>query len=148
MLKQVIVGGVMAVLILINGCSGPSDLEFRKVSNVKFSMMGKPKVTADVVLYNPNRIAMELRSADLDIRIDGKSAGKVNQTFQLKLPKQSEFVLPVEVGLSLRESGLLGTLLGMVNGKTLKVEFMGEVKVKIKSVPASVRVYHTEEIKL
>jgi len=138
----------MAVLILINGCSGPSDLEFRKVSNVKFSMMGKPKVTADVVLYNPNRIAMELRSADLDIRIDGKSAGKVNQTFQLKLPKQSEFVLPVEVGLSLRESGLLGTLLGMVNGKTLKVEFMGEVKVKIKSVPASVRVYHTEEIKL
>ena len=138
----------MAILILINGCSGPSGLEFRKISNVKFSIAGKPKVTADVVLFNPNRMAMELRSADLDIRIDGKNAGKVNQIFQLKLPKQSEFVLPVEVGLSLRDSGLLGTLLGMVNGKTLKLEFVGEVKVKIKSVPASVKVYHTEEIKL
>lgn len=148
MLKHFISVTLSALLMLAGGCSGPSDLEFRKVSNVKFSIAGKPKVTADVVLYNPNRMAMELRSADLDIRIDGKSAGKVSQTFQLKLPKESEFILPVEVGLSLRESGLMGTLLGMVNGKTLKVEFVGEVKVKIKSVPASVKVYHTEEIKL
>lgn len=147
-MKHFISVTLSALLMLAGGCSGPSDLEFRKVSNVKFSIAGKPKVTADVVLYNPNRMAMELRSADLDIRIDGKSAGKVSQTFQLKLPKESEFILPVEVGLSLRESGLMGTLLGMVNGKTLKVEFVGEVKVKIKSVPASVKVYHTEEIKL
>ena len=148
MYKQVIYVGVIAALLILNGCSGPSDLEFRRVSNVKLSMAGKPKVSADLVLYNPNRMAIELRSADLDIRVDGKSAGKVNQTFQLKLPKQSEFVLPVEVILSLKESGLLGSFLGMVNGKPLKVEFEGEVKVKIKSIPASVKVFHIEEIKL
>lgn len=128
-------------------CTKVQEVEFREVSNVKFSMDG-PKITADLTFFNPNHFAMTLKRSEVDISFDGKTVGKIDQEHQMKILKQSEFTVPVHVQVSLKELGLGNALMGILSGKKYLLRFQGKIFGLVKGLPVSVSMDHTEEVRI
>lgn len=138
----------MAIMALLASCSNVKDMEYRGFDNVGFGMMPKPTLSADVRLFNPNNYSVRLQSAFVEVFMDGKKAGEVAQQYDIEVPKKSEFTVPVQLTVSMRESGLLGVATQLLSGKASKVEFKGAVEVRVMGIPMKVPVSHTQEVKV
>lgn len=91
---------------------------------------------------------MVLKRSEVDVFFDGKKAGRIDQSHQIKVDKQSEFIVPVDLQVSLKELGLGNALMGILSGKKYPLRFQGKVFGQVKGVPVSVSIDHTEEIKI
>ena len=138
---------ILVLAILISSCTQVQQVEFRRASNVKVSMDG-PKVAADLTFFNPNNFSMVLKRSEVDISFDGKSVGRIDQQHQMKIVKQSEFTVPVEVQVSLKDLGLGNAIMGILGGKKIPLRFQGKIYGQVKGLPVSVSMDHTEEIKI
>lgn len=137
---------IAAMMTLAVACVPRKDIEFRDISNIRLSLSG-PKVTGDVLLYNPNGMAMKLKHADIDITIDGKSVGKLSQDREMRIEPRSEFTVPVEIALSLKDVGLFSTLGNIFSGKGLALRFTGSIKVAVHGITMNIPVDHVEQVK-
>jgi LEA14-like dessication related protein len=133
--------------LVLSSCSNVKEAEFRKISNIRFSMDG-PKVTADLTFFNPNNFSMLLKRTEVDVFFDGKKAGRIDQEHQVKVDKQSEFTVPVDLKVSLKDLGLGNALMGVLSGKKYPLRFQGKVFGQVKGIPVSVNIDHTEEIRI
>lgn len=138
----------LVVMALCASCANVKDMEYRGFDNVGFGMMPKPTLSADVRLFNPNNYSVHLQSASVEVFMDGKKAGQVEQKYDIEVPKKSEFKVPVQLSVSMRETGLLGVATQLLSGKSSKVQFKGEIEVRVIGIPMKVAVDHTEEIKI
>jgi LEA14-like dessication related protein len=137
----------VAIAILLTGCDFVEEVEFRQVSNVRISMDG-PKVSADITLFNPNNFSLNLKRSEIDISFDGKSLGRIDQQHQMSINKKSEFTVPVEVQVSLKDLGLGNAIMGILGGKKYPLRFQGKIYGQVKGFPVSVNVDHTEEVRI
>ena len=139
--------GILFLILLMTSCTKVEQVEFRKVSNVRFSMDG-PKIAADLTFFNPNNFSILLKRSEVDISFDGKSVGKIDQQHQMKIVKQAEFTVPIEVQVSLKDLGLGNALMGILGGKKYPLRFQGKIYGQVRGLPVSVAMDHTEEIKI
>jgi len=137
----------IAIALLLAGCDFVEEVEFRQVSNVRISMDG-PKVSADITLFNPNNFSLSLKRSEIDISFDGKSLGRIDQQHQMAINKKSEFTVPVEVQVSLKDLGLGNAIMGILGGKKYPLRFQGKIYGQVKGLPVSVNVDHTEEVRI
>jgi len=137
----------IAIALLLAGCDFVEEVEFRQVSNVRISMDG-PKVSADITLFNPNNFSLSLKRSEIDISFDGKSLGRIDQQHQMTINKKSEFTVPVEVQVSLKDLGLGNAIMGILGGKKYPLRFQGKIYGQVKGLPVSVNVDHTEEVRI
>ena len=137
----------IAIALLLAGCDFVEEVEFRQVSNVRISMDG-PKVSADITLFNPNNFSLSLKRSEIDISFDGKSLGRIDQQHQMTINKKSEFTIPVEVQVSLKDLGLGNAIMGILGGKKYPLRFQGKIYGQVKGLPVSVNVDHTEEVRI
>jgi len=136
-------------LILLGGCIPKESVEFRKVLNVQFEMVSKsPMLKGDIVFYNPNKTRSKLKKIELDIFVNDKKTGSVSQTLNQKIEGSSEFTVPIEVSLTMKELGLMDTLINIFGGKKYTVRLVGKIKVSIHGFSVNVPVDYKEEVKL
>lgn len=129
-------------------CGPKEAVVFKQVKNVNIHAATDPRLKADVVFYNPNKMTMKLKKIKIDILIDGKKTGEIDQELKMQIPAQKEFSIPVEVKLAMKELGLLDTVFGMLGGKTKEVHFTGSLKINYHGLPISVPVDYKSEIRI
>jgi LEA14-like dessication related protein len=117
------------VCSLLFSCSTPKALEYREFKNLTIEKLGfsSSTVRMDIVYYNPNRMALQLKRADLDIYFNNNYAGHATQEYQITIPKLAEFSIPVQVDVDMKNI-FRNSFTGLLN-KQVMVKMTGTVKV-------------------
>ncbi len=68
---------------------------------------------------------MKLKEIDVEIFVDGKKSALAKQKFNSLIKPRSEFTVPLEIQLSLKDIGLLDTLFSLLGGKQYEIHFLG-----------------------
>jgi len=142
---------IFLLLILFTASCVPKEqIVLRTVKNVSIDtgVDGAPMLKGEAVFFNPNKVRMKLKEINIDVFVDGKKSAIAKQNFNALIKPQSEFTVPLEVQLSLKDIDLLGTLLSLFGGKQYEIHFVGYLRIKVRGVPIKVPVDHTEKTRL
>jgi LEA14-like dessication related protein len=145
-IRQWVVG--LSLLLLIGSCKPKEDVVLRNIRDIVVDANSEPTLRAQAILYNPNNIRMKLRKVNVDVFVNGKLSGRVDQEPKLTIPAQAEFTVPLEVKLNMKELGLLDTILGVIGGKKIKVHYKGSISITYKGIPIKVPVDHSSEVRI
>lgn len=141
---------IFSLLFVAEACVPKEQVVLRSV-NIKQVEPGKDGdmlLYADAVFYNPNPSRMRVKRIDIDVFLDGKKAARVDQHLSALIKANSEFTVPLEVQLNLKEVGLLDTILSLFGGKDHDIQFVGSMKVTVNGFPVKVPMNYKEQVKL
>lgn len=137
------------LLLLAVSCKRPSeDIVLRRITDVVVDASSDPMLKANALFYNPNDVRGRLKKIKVDIYINGKKAGEVDQDLKTKIPAKDEFTVPIEVKLSIRELGFLNTVLGVIGGKKFEVRYKGFLRLSYHGLPVKVPVDYTDDVRI
>ena len=140
--------GIMSCCFL--ACEAPQKPEFKYIKNVKFSSLKGNNVIldADVILHNPNPFGLTLTATNLDVSVNNKRAGNVEQTFDTEVAAASDFSVPVKIGIDQKiiSGDLLNTAMNFLLNKKVKVHYKGYVTVKALDIPIDIPIDNEEEV--
>jgi LEA14-like dessication related protein len=89
-----------------------------------------------------------LKKINVVIYVNGKRAAHVDQRLRTLIPAKSEFTVPLEVKLSIKELGFMDTLLGVLGGKRFEVRYEGSLRLTYRGVPINVPVNYKDEVRV
>lgn len=138
------------ILSLLVGCVPKEQVELRAIENVEI-VPGNgidPILKAEARFYNPNQIRMKVKEIQIDVFIDGKKSARIDQKLKSVIRSKSEFTLPLEVQISLKEIGLMDALRGLFGGKKYELHYVGHIKVGVKGFPMRIPVDYKREVRL
>lgn len=148
-LRQNYLAAFMLVLLLFSACSKPDqDIVLRNIKDVVVDASTEPMLRANAIFYNPNKVRGKLKKIDVEIFVNGKKAASVDQSLKTAIPAASEFTVPLEVKLAMKELGFMDTILGMVGGKTFKIHYKGSLKLSYHGLPINVPVDYKDEVRI
>lgn len=140
---------LIAVLLIAAACGKPKErIVLKNIKDVVVDATSDPKLKANAIFFNPNNVGGKLKNIDVEIFVNGKKSANVKQDFNMKIPANAEFSIPLVVNLNMKELGFMDTLLGMVGGKKFEVKYVGSIKLNYRGVPIKVPVDYTDNIKL
>ncbi len=141
---------ILSLVMCFGACKRPEeDIVFKYVQGVVVDATDKePRLKANAVFFNPNDMKGRLKKIELDIYIEGKKAGKVDQKLALLIPANSEFTVPLEVKLDLKEMGLMNTLFSILGAKKMDVRYVGSIRLNYRGIPINVPVDYKSEIRI
>jgi LEA14-like dessication related protein len=138
----------MTLCVLMSSCGPKEPIVLRQIRDVVVDATTDPMLKAKAVFYNPNNTRGKLRSIKVDIYVNGKKAGEIDQDLGMVIPAKKEFTVPLEVKLALKEFGVLDTIFSMLGGKKFDVQYKGVLKLSYHGVPIRVPVDYKDEIRL
>jgi len=141
------VKSLLILLVVTNSCKPKENIVLRNVRDIVIDANTEPTLKAQAILYNPNNIRIKLREVEIDVYVNGKKSGRIDQELKIVIPAEAEFTVPLEVKLNMKEMGLLDTIFGMIGGKKLKVEYKGSIRVTYKGLSIRVPVNHQSEVR-
>ena len=140
------------VLIGFAACTRPESPEFRYVENVQVELesLSTAKLHADAVLFNPNKNAVTIKGADIDILMENKTVGKLDMDYNIRVEGNSEFKVPLDVEIQLKDLNLnsIGAAFGLLGSSGPELHYLGKIKVIAYSVPFSVKVDYKQKINI
>jgi hypothetical protein len=135
--------------VLIISCERPSeDIVLRNIKDVVVDATTEPTLKANAVFFNPNKAHGRLKKIKIDIYVNGKKAGHVDQTLRMAIPSRAEFTVPLEVKLAIKELGFMDTVLGLIGGKKFEVHYEGFLKLSYHGLPIKIPVDYKDEVKI
>ena len=141
--------GFLSLLMLLPACKKPDkDIVLRHITDVVVDATSEPMLKANAVFYNPNEMRGRLKKIDVEIFVNGKKAASVNQSLKTSIPAASEFTVPLEVHLAMRELGVMDTIFGMIGGKTFEVHYKGFLRLTYHGFPIKVPVDYKDDVRL
>jgi len=138
----------LALCMLMSNCGPKESIVLKRISDVVVDATTDPMLKAKAVFYNPNSQRGRLRKIKVDIYVNGKKAGEIDQDLGMQIPAKKEFTVPIEVKLALKEFGVLDTIFSMLGGKKFEVHYKGALKLSYHGVPIRVPVDYKDEIRL
>ncbi len=143
-------GRLLLLSLLAGSCVPKEQVVLRSVAikEVNPGNDGDVLLKADAFFFNPNSSRMRLKRIEIDVLVDGTKAARVDQHVSALIKPNSEFTIPLEVQLKLKEIGLLNTIMNLFGGKKYEVQFVGRLKVTVNGFPIAVPVNYKEQIKL
>ncbi|MBK5277984.1 MAG: LEA type 2 family protein [Bacteroidia bacterium] len=140
----------LLVLFLASACVPKEEVVLRSIKNEKLETNedGDQILKADAIFYNPNNVRMKLKAINVEVFVNGKKSAHSDQKFNSVIKAKSEFTVPLEVKLSLKELGLLDTILAFLGGKKYEIQFKGHLRIKVNGLTFKVPVDHKEEVRL
>lgn len=143
-------GAILVIGILfVSSCKRPEeDIVLRQIRNVAVDASTEPMLKANAIFYNPNDLRGKLKKIDIEIFVNGKKAASINQHLRTVIPPKSEFTVPLEVRLSLKEQGFMDTLLGVIGGRKFEVRYSGSLKLTYRGVPIHVPVDYKDDVRI
>jgi LEA14-like dessication related protein len=140
---------LLTVCGLLFQCQKPDqDIELRNIRDVVVDANTDPMLKANAVFYNPNKVHGRLKKIKVEIFINGKKVGDVDQDLKTKIPSRAEFTVPIQVKLAMKELGFMNTVLGMLGGKKFEVRYEGFLKLSYHGFPIKVPVNYKDEVKV
>ena len=141
---------VISFLVLVQACAPKDDIVFKGIGNVevRVNSNNNPELLAKAYFYNPNTIGMKLKEIHVDVLVDWKRSAEVRQKMKLKILPRSDFMVPLQATLSLKELGLLDTIKNLLGGKKYEVQYIGYVRVAVHGITLKVPVKHREEMRI
>ncbi len=141
--------GFILVMLLLAGCKMPDqDIVLRQVRDVVVDASSDPTLKANAIFFNPNHVRGRLKRINVEIFVNGKKAGSVDQKLKTAIPANNEFTVPIEVNLAIKELGLMDTLLGMIGGKTFEIHYKGSLRLSYHGLPINVPVDYKDEVRI
>ncbi|MCB0486927.1 MAG: LEA type 2 family protein [Cyclobacteriaceae bacterium] len=140
----------LLTFLILASCVPKEQVVFRAVENIELTPGNgiDPILKADARFYNPNQIRMRLKEIEMDIYIDGKKSARVDQKLKSLVKARSEFTVPVEVQLSIKEIGLVDALMSLIGGKKYELHYVGHIKVAVRGFPVKIPVDYKREVRL
>jgi LEA14-like dessication related protein len=141
--------GWFMVMIAMGSCVPKEQIVLRSVAirEVAPGQDGNPLLRADAIFYNPNSSRMKLKRIDIDVLIDETKAASVNHDLNSVIKANSEFTVPLEVQLQVKELGLFNTIVNLLGGKKYEIRFVGTLKVNVNGFPLRIPVDYKEPFK-
>jgi LEA14-like dessication related protein len=144
---------LLLTILVVSGslfqCQKPDEeIVLRKIKDVVVDATSDPMLRANAVFYNPNKVRGRIKKVKVDIYVNGKKAANVDQDFKLVVPSQSEFTVPIEVKLAMKELGFMDTVLGLIGGKKYEVRYEGFLKLSYHGIPIKVPVDYKDEVRI
>ncbi|MCE2895134.1 MAG: hypothetical protein LW721_11890 [Flammeovirgaceae bacterium] len=123
---------------------------FRSVNNLTLDvgLGGNPVLKGDAIFFNPNKLKATLKEIKVEVLVDGKKAALVDQQMELLVRGNSDFTVPLEAKLDVKEFGLIDAVIGFFGGKSYQIEMTGYLRVKARGVMIKVPVKYSQEVKL
>lgn len=139
-------GRFLVIMMVLGSCVPKEQVVLRSVliKHVDPGTDGNPLLKADAIFYNPNSSRMRLKRIEIDILLDGTKTARVDQHLDALIKANSEFTVPLEVQLNLKEIGLLNTIVNIFGGKKYEIEFVGKLKLNVNGFPVKVPVNYKE----
>ena len=111
-----------------SSCKPVKNIEYRDFRNLKLEKAGfvNSTLTVDLIYYNPNNIGLELNNTDFNIYINNILLGHSAQTMQIKVPRRSEFILPLVINIDMKN--LLKNGIAALFNKEVAIRAVGTVK--------------------
>ncbi|HEY3402114.1 MAG TPA: hypothetical protein VGK59_01940 [Ohtaekwangia sp.] len=150
-MKGLMVKGFCSLLLLmaIVSCKAPEqDVVLRRIKDVVVDATSEPTLKAQAVLFNPNKHHGKLKRIKMEIFVNEKKAGTVDQKLNITIPGNDEFSVPLEVKLATKEFGFLDTLLGVFGGKKFDVHYVGSIRVSYHGLPVRVPVDYKDQVRV
>ncbi len=138
----------LSMAFVAASCKPKEDIVLRNVRDIVVDVTTEPTLKAQAILYNPNNIKIKLRKIAIDVYVDGRKSGRVDQEPKMIIPAAAEFKVPLEVKLNMKELGLLDTIFGIIGGKKLKVRYKGSISVTYKGLPIRIPVDYESEVRI
>lgn len=142
--------GCLLVAVLLSSCAPKEQVVFKAVNNLMLDvgLSGQPSLKGDALFFNPNKIKATLKEISVEVLVDGKKAALVDQMMELLVPGNSNFTVPIEAKLDIKEFGLIDAVIGFFGGKSYQVEMVGYLRLKVRGVTVKVPVRYKQEVKL
>src|SRR6478609_1979889 len=139
-----------SLVVLFASCVPREMIVFKDVKNLKLDQtdLENAILGGEAVFYNPNSSRMRLREINVEVFVDGKKSAYVDQKLSALARPKSDFTVPIKVQLSLKELGLMNTIMSLFGGKKYEIHYKGYLKVKVNGFPVRVPIDHTEDFKL
>jgi LEA14-like dessication related protein len=141
----------IGLIVIVSSCNKEYDPpELKAIENVTIKNItdGLAELHADAVFYNPNKVRVKLRQVNIQVYIDNKQAAFIDQQMKIVIGPRADFTVPIDAKVSLKELGLLNTLLSVFGGKKLEVRYVGYMKMNYHGVSIKVPVDHKEELNI
>ena len=137
-------------MISLSSCLPKEVVELKDILNLAVlpGTGGGPVLHGDAVFFNPNKSRMKLRAIKVEVFVDEKKAAIADHELDIIVKGNSEFTVPLQVQLQLKDIGLMDTLKSLLGGKTYQLHYVGYLKVNINGFPFRVPIDHREEFKL
>jgi hypothetical protein len=135
---------------LVWSCIPKEQVVFRSVNNLTLDvgLGGNPVLKGDAIFFNPNKLKATLKEIKVEVLVDGKKAALVDQQMELLVRGNSDFTVPLEAKLDVKEFGLIDAVIGFFGGKSYQIEMTGYLRVKARGVMIKVPVKYSQEVKL
>jgi LEA14-like dessication related protein len=133
---------ILAVIIG-SGCSQIKEPEFREIRNLRLEnlKLSSGNLSAEVLMFNPNHFGLELKGCDLDIYIDNNFFCHTNQTLQVMIPRQSNFIIPLKTEVDTRK--LLKNSMSLLLEKEVEISAKGKIRVSKAGISKTVAIDYT-----
>ena len=94
-----------SLLLFFSSCSNITSPSIKNIKNAKLTGLNTKTLDfdLDLELFNPNNEALQVKSLKLTALIEGVELDAVDQNYDTKMLGKSTFLLPMNVGLSLKE---------------------------------------------
>ncbi|WP_258097616.1 LEA type 2 family protein [Marinoscillum pacificum] len=138
-------------VLLLTQCGRPDqEPEFIAMENVKVSKVtGKEAVlSANAKFYNPNDQSIKLKQVMIDIEVDDRIVGKIDQDMKFKIPANDYFSVPLKASFNIRDLGLLNGIISVLGGKPVRVHYKGYIKVGLYGYVKKVPIDFEEDVRM
>lgn len=138
--------------ILFMGCTVNEHPEFVKVENIKVSNSSSKivTITANAYFLNPNDLGGELQTDAVKVFVNDNEVATVS-TKNFKVPAKKEFIVPLKTKIptdSLLSSKNIGSLIGSLFSKKVKVHYKGDIVYKLLGFSYTYNIDKEETIKI
>lgn len=132
-------------------CNRPDEEpQFRGIDRIEVTGItgSQAYLNADAFFYNPNDVKMKLKEVEVDVVLEGKKIGTINQSMKTEIPAKAEFKVPLDATFDIGQFGTLTGILSILNGKKVMVRYTGHIKVTVHGFPIKVPVDYEEAVRI
>jgi LEA14-like dessication related protein len=142
----------VSILFSFGGCKVPDeDIVFKGVTNIRVKAVDKGEaiVLGEALFYNPNNVKMKLKKVDVGVELEGKKVAHVFQDGKnLTIGAQSDFSVPLDVRINLKDEGFLNNLLAVLGGKRMELHYKGYIRASAHGVTVKVPVDYKSMVRI
>jgi len=87
-------------------CTVSQNMQYKGVDNFSIADLGNnPKVNVDINLHNPNKTGATIRTMEFTVLIDNQAIGTAGIEDKIRIKRNADFSIPIEVNTSLDKMG-------------------------------------------
>jgi LEA14-like dessication related protein len=126
--KIVILGYFLIVIFFAIGCSKPIQPTYLGYQNLRLGRVGDKNnvLMSDVKFYNPNKYALNVKEAEMDVYFNDRLLGHTSMANMVKLPPMDTTFVPFTIEASATD--LLANTAQIFLNPNVKVRIQGNAK--------------------